>query len=156
MMMNEHEVLAQVRVTAEPLLAARGMELVELNSGRQGSRRVVRLLVYLPGGITLAQCAELNRALSAELDRVDSFEEPYLLEVASPGLDRPLVTRRDFERVQGETITAELREPFAGQRQLIGQMLSANDTSVTLETKRWGTVTLPLDGIVHASIRLQW
>ena len=154
--MDAETVVAQVRALAEPFLAEQAVELVELAYRREGRGMVLRLLVHTPGGITLDRCADLNRALSDRLDAGALLDEPYVLEVASPGLDRPLATRRDFERVAGETITADLREPFAGQRQLIGRVVSADDASVTLETKRWGSVALPLAHIAHAVVKLQW
>ena len=141
---------------AEPLLAERGMELVELNARQQGAQLLLQLLVDLPSGITLSQCTELNRALNDALAGSDVGTESYLLEVASPGLDRPLRTHRDFERVAGQTVTATLHQPFAGQHQLVGNVVSADEQHVTLETKRWGAVMLPLASIAKAVITLKW
>lgn len=154
--MDTEVLLSQVRALADPLLAAREIELVELSCRRQGPQPVVRLLVQAPGGITLGQCAELNRILSAALDQTDVSPEAYTLEVASPGLDRPLTTRRDFERVIGQQIRADLREPVLGHRQCIGRVIAADDTSVTVETKQWGQVTFPLTGVARAVIHLPW
>src|SRR3990167_9523060 len=98
-MENADTVVAHVRGLTEPLLAEQGVELVELMYRREGRGMVLRFLVHTPGGITLDRCAALNRALSDRLDAGGFLDEPYLLEVASPGLDRPLSTRRDFERV---------------------------------------------------------
>ena len=154
--MTDEDIVAYVRTVADPLLAERGLELVELAYRPQGWQHVLRLLAHTPGGISLDQCAELNRALSAALDQAEILTEPYLLAVASPGLDRPLTTRRDFERVAGDTITANLREPFAGSWHIVGRVVGASESSVTLETKRWGTVTLPLVNITKAVLKLQW
>lgn len=154
--MTHEEIVAYVRSVAEPLLAARDIELVELTGRPQGRQHCLQLLVHTPGGISLDRCAELNRALSGALDQAALLTEPYLLEVSSPGLDRPLTTRRDFERVTGETVTIDLHEPLAGARQVVGRVVSANDSSVALETQRWGTVALPTANIANAVLTLPW
>ena len=154
--MDTQAIMSYVQTVTEPLLSARGIELVELTYRPQGRQHMLQLLVQTPAGITLEQCAELNRALSYALDTAGLLEEPYVLEVASPGLDRPLTTRRDFERAAGQLITAELQEPFSGQRQMVGRVVSAEASTVTLETARWGTVTLPLANIARATMKLRW
>ena len=156
MVMDTEAIVSYVQTVAAPLLITRGIELVELTYRPQGRQHMLQLLVQTPAGITLEQCAELNRALSHELDAAGLLEEPYLLEVASPGLDRPLTTQRDFKRAAGRLITAELQEPFSGQRQVVGRVVSAEASTVTLEIARWGTVTLPLANIARATMKLRW
>ena len=153
--MDTDTLLTHVRSVAEPLLAQRETELVELTMV-PGRSQTLRFLVQTAQGITLEECAALHRALSAALDTNGLLQESYLLEVASPGLDRPLRTRRDFERVQGRSVTVELAQPFAGRWQLVGEVVAADDAAIRLETKRWGTVTLPLTNIRRAVVTLRW
>ena len=156
MAMTDEELATYLRTMAEPLLTARNMELVDLLCRRQGARRVLQFLVQTPEGVTLDQCAALNRALSDALEAAAALDEPYVLEVASPGLDRPLMTARDFARIAGETVVVELAEPYAGKRALVGQVVSADAQSVTLETKQLGTVPVPLAHITRAVRKLRW
>lgn len=154
--MNDQELLTVVQAAAAPLLAARGMEQVELTGARSGARRAIRLLVYTPAGVTLEQCAELNRVLCDALEQQPELTEAYVLEVASPGLDRPLTSRRDFERVLGQWVTADLRQPVAGRHQWAGRVTAADETAVTLETTRHDTVTVPLAQVARARLQLRW
>ena len=153
--MDTDTLLTHVRSVAEPLLAQRETELVELTIV-PGRSPTLRFLVQTAQGITLDECAALNRALSEVLDTNGLLQGSYLLEVASPGLDRPLRTRRDFERVRGRSVTVDLVQPFAGRGQLVGEVRDADETAVMLETKRWGTVTLPLTNIRRAVVTLRW
>ena len=154
--MDIETILSHVRTLAEPLLAARGIELVDLTCRPQGRNHLLQLLVDAPGGISLDRCAEVNRAVSAVLDTAAELTEPYVLEVASPGLDRPLATRRDFERAIGETVTMHLRAPYAGAWEVVGRVVEASDNTVTLETKRWGAIAILISNIAKAVRKLQW
>jgi ribosome maturation factor RimP len=88
-----------VRNTVERL----GYELVDMNIEHQG-RDNLNVFVYHPDGVSLDACQKISRELSDTLDAADIMPDKYFLIVSSPGLDRPLRTKRDFERNQGETI----------------------------------------------------
>ena len=82
-----------------------GFELVELAVLDRGHKTMVRVFADRPtGGISIAECARLSRKLSDWFDLENVFERSYILEISSPGLDRPLVTRRDFERKVGRAV----------------------------------------------------
>src|SRR5687767_14065925 len=85
-----------IRSIAEPILAQESIELVDLIYNRHGRFTTVRLLVDKVGGITIQECTHLNRVVGTALDEANVITESYTLEVSSPGLDRPLSTKRDF------------------------------------------------------------
>lgn len=87
-----------------PVVEREGYELVDLKVGRQGARALVRVFADRRGGITVGQCADLSRAIADRLDLDDPLAEGYVLEVSSPGLDRPLETAADFRRKVGERV----------------------------------------------------
>lgn len=87
-----------------PLLNRRDVELVELAISGDYRRKIVRIFVDRPDGITVDECATLSRDIADILDTRDPIDSRYLLEVSSPGLTRPLKTDRDFERVVGKTL----------------------------------------------------
>lgn len=81
-----------------------GFELAEIAAPVVGGRLVLRLFVHSPDGVTLDDCAEISRCVSEKLDRDDPIEGRYTLEVSSLGLDRPLVTEKDYRRRIGEKV----------------------------------------------------
>lgn len=102
--MDDAEVLERLEQVIRPLLESEHFELVELSLG--GGRRRRRLCVFAdrPGGITVDECARLNRMIGHALDAEDPIEGSYVLEVSSPGLDRLLKTERDFARSTGQKV----------------------------------------------------
>ncbi len=90
----------RVEQIVSQVLAEMGVELVELQI-RHGKCSTVRVFVWEEGGISLDRCTAVSRRLSEALDREDPIEGRYFLEVSSPGTDRPLRSRRDFERQIG-------------------------------------------------------
>ncbi|MBI4355548.1 MAG: ribosome maturation factor RimP [Candidatus Omnitrophica bacterium] len=139
---------------AEPMLARESVELVDVTYARQGRGMVLRLLVDTVKGITLAECARLNEMLSQALDGSTLFEEPYTLEVSSPGLDRPLVTRRDFERVLGRRIEVATRVPVQDKSFYRGTAIDINDEAVTVVIAKGEAVAIPLSAIQKATLEI--
>ena len=87
-----------------PLLNCRDVELVELSVSGGHRRKIVRIFVDRPDGITVDECAALSRDIADILDTRDPIDGTYLLEVSSPGLTRLLKTDRDLERVVGKSL----------------------------------------------------
>ncbi len=102
--MVDAEVIGRLEGLIRPLLEMEGAELVEIVLGGGRRRRMLRLFVDRPGGITVDECARLNRLIGGALDIEDPIEGAYVLEVSSPGLDRALKTDRDFARSAGRKV----------------------------------------------------
>lgn len=139
----------------EPILAAESAELVELSTRRQGGQLVVCALVDKVGGITIQDCARLNQSIGQALDQAGVMTMSYTLEVSSPGLDRPLVTKHDYERAIGEHVDLELTENLQGSTRLQGQLLAVQEAAVVLITRR-GNLTIPLTQITRAQKAIRW
>ena len=97
------ELLATIEALLMPILTDLGMELVDLEFKREGHSWFLRLFIDKPGGVTLDDCAEVSREVSALLEVEDPIEAPYRLEVSSPGIDRPLKKPADFDRFAGQS-----------------------------------------------------
>ena len=147
---------AFIQQVAEPIVAAASAELVEFSCRRQGGQLVVRLLVDKVGGITIRECAQLNQRISAALEAESSLQESCTLEVSSPGLDRPLVSKRDFERAIGEDIEAYvLREGDRGPRPVQGRVLAVQHEALVLTTDE-GNITIPFAQVQRAKKAVRW
>jgi ribosome maturation factor RimP len=103
----------------EKVVAEQGAELVDLASAGSGRCPVLRVYVDVPGGTTTEACAALSRAIEPRLEASGLVGERYVLEVSSPGLDRPLRTRRDFARLVGRPVEVRTRAG-AGRPMLVG------------------------------------
>jgi ribosome maturation factor RimP len=116
---------ARVAAIAEPVLANLGFRLVRVRiSGLEGC--TVQIMAERPDGtMTIEDCEIASRALSPVLDVADPVERAYRLELSSPGIDRPLVRRSDFERYAGQLIKVEMAVAIDGRRRFRGTLLGA-------------------------------
>ena len=124
----------KIAALAEPLLKELGLEQVDLELSRQGSKLWIRFFVdrVAGGGVTVNECGEFNLAISRLLDVEDMVSGSYMLEVSSPGLDRRVRKVEDFVRFAGQNLTMTLREPVAGRKKLKGVIVGADADGVTV------------------------
>ena len=145
----------RVRALVEPMLAEQGMELVELTCQPAGGQQLVRILVDTVGGVTIQQCARANQLIGRALEQTDLIEGRYVVEVSSPGLDRPLVSRRDFERALREDVALELSAADGRPRTLEGQVLAVQHEAVVLKTPS-GNIAVPWAEVREGKKTLRW
>jgi ribosome maturation factor RimP len=118
---------SQLRELVEPVVVAAGYDLEEVSTTRAGRRSVVRIVVDRDGGVDLDAVADVSRAVSEALDATDSFgDQPYVLEVTSPGVDRPLTEPRHWRRNVGRMVRAGDRE---------GRIREVTEDGVVIEDK---------------------
>ncbi len=145
----------RVREIAAHAAADRNLELVHLEVARSGRSLIVRIFIDKPGGVTHGDCAEISLHMSTILDVEDFIGSAYTLEVSSPGLERGLYKREDYERFAGRAARIKTREPFgSNQRNFRGCITSVEGDSVVLEDKTTGIVHLPLRAIVKANLEI--
>ncbi|WP_406384343.1 ribosome maturation factor RimP [Streptomyces sp. NBC_01618] len=120
----------RLRGLLEPLVSAEQLDLEEIEVSRAGRRRVLRIIVDSDEGVELDACAELSRAISEKLDETDAMGEgEYVLEVSSPGADRPLTEHRHYVRATGRLAKLQLRE--GGD--LVARILAVDEEGLDLE-----------------------
>ncbi len=127
---RETGLAARIAAIAEPVAADLGLDLVRVRvSGRDGC--TVQVMAEHPSGeMTVDDCADFSRALSPVLDVEDPIQGAYHLEVSSPGIDRPLVRRRDFERWKGHEAKIELSVALDGRKRFRGRLAGIADSAV--------------------------
>jgi ribosome maturation factor RimP len=106
-----------------PVLEKNNFELVDVEYKKEGSHWYLRVYIDKEGGITLDDCQLVSEYLSDRLDEVDPIEHSYILEVSSPGLDRPLKKPRDFERNIGKEIEISLYSPIDKRKKFEGELI---------------------------------
>lgn len=145
----------------EPVLTAHRMDGVEL-IWRTDSRGWVLILTVervgqglgpqgLGAGVTLDECSELSRDLSAALDEADVIDAAYRLEVGTPGVERKLYSLQDYQRFAGQLARIKFHQPLEGQWTLTGALLGVDGESISLDTDV-GVFSLALDSIASAQL----
>jgi ribosome maturation factor RimP len=136
----------------EPSLEHMGYDLVRVViSGRHSPNVQIMAERKDRRNMTVDDCAHISRNVSALLDVDDPFVGGYTLEVSSPGLDRPLVRKDDYQRFAGEHAKLELREPIAGRRRFSGALAGVRDGTVLLECEG-SVVEIAFDNIAKARL----
>jgi ribosome maturation factor RimP len=149
---------ARVAAIAEPVFAGLGYRLVRVRiSGAAGC--TVQIMAERPdGALSIEDCEAASRALSPVLDVADPIETAYRLEISSPGIDRPLVRRSDFDRYAGHIAHVEMTVPVDGRRRFRGQLLGTEGDSVRIRmsgaTPDSTDVLLPIDDMMDAKLVL--
>ncbi len=149
------DVLEQITNLARGVCATHGLDLVDAELFRAGRRRVVRVYVGKAGGVSVDDCAKVSREVSAVLDAENWLgEDNYVMEVSSPGLDRPFKTLPDWLRNLGRDVRVTTREKINNKIQHQGKLLAASEAEVTLETPA-GAVNIPMSLVAMAKIEIK-
>jgi len=136
------------------ILVREGLELIELRLFSSSGSVTVRLLTDYPqGGITLAECARINKMVVERLDENKIFGDDFTVEVNSPGMHRPLATSGDFMRVKGKAVGLWLRDDSLGKSYMEGEVVGVEDKTLTLKHKE-EVITIPRELIKTAKQRI--
>lgn len=134
--MSYQELVENLKDLFLPALEEEGAVLVDLSISRSKSGVFLKLLVdRKEGGITISECLRLNKRIGEILDTHEMIKEGYFLEVSSPGLDRPLMTREDFARCINRLVMIFLNEPLNGKIQIDGRIVKVEEAQIGVEAK---------------------
>lgn len=141
----------KVKALIEPVVEDMGYELVRVTFGG-GERPTLQIMAERPDGtMNVEDCADLSRELSALLDVEDPVPSDYVLEVSSPGIDRPLTREKDYTRWAGHLLRVETSVPMDGRRRFKGRLLGLDNGAVHIRLDE-GDVALPLSDIQKAKL----
>ena len=140
-----------------------GFELVEVERAGNASRPILRVYVDRPNSVpgtpavSVEDCTAVSRALEPELDAREDLSDRYVLEVSSPGVERPLTRPRDYTRFAGQPAALRGRAPLAGRaRRLEGTLMGLRDDRVALRLQGGEEVEVPLKEIDRANLVFRW
>jgi len=150
--MDRQEIRAELENILSEYLEIQGLDLVDLILLSEGRDLILRILVDRPqGGITLDECARLNERISNLLDEKGILQRRYILEVSSPGLDRPLKTKKDFLRCINRRARFFLNQSINGKIELEGLISKVENDSVYVYLEsRNEVIEIPLTNINQA------
>jgi len=151
----------------ESLVEREGFELVDVRWAGSKNRPILRVRIDSPTaeagkGVTVGECAVVSRLLGARLDVMKDVPERYVLEVSSPGVDRPLLRDRDFQRFRGQQVAVKGHDVLAGRaRRLEGELLGLDEKegeagAVRLRLPDGDEVSIPRSEIAGANLVFTW
>jgi ribosome maturation factor RimP len=143
---------ARITELAESLAASMEMEIVLVEIRGEGNRSIVRVYIDQPSGVSLGDCERFSRRLSVSLDVEDWIPSSYILEVSSPGVDRPLTKEKDFLRFCGQNARVRTRSPHEGQRNFKGRIAGVAAGRLELEVAPGRRVGIDLGDIERANL----
>ncbi len=142
---------------ARPVVEKEGLELVDLEYKKEGKRWMLRVFIDGPEGISHDECVRVTRALEPVLEEEDPIPHGFVLEVSSPGLDRPLKRDRDFERARGKKVEIKTFGPLVNkQKTLRGTLLGLADKDLRLELEDGSKITIPRDQVAKARLHFEF
>lgn len=151
------EIIEKVKELALNLLKEKEIELVDIIYRRQGPDMILKLIADKKDGITIDECGWINERLGELLDKESVLTDRYILEVSSPGLDRILKTKKDFEWAKGRLVRINTYGPVEDKREHIGKVVSCDEEGVTIELKDINkTRKIPLEKISKARLEMSF
>ena len=145
----------QVAAFAQPIVESHGCTLWDVEYVREGSERFLRLYIDKEGGVDIADCAAISRAVDPILDEKDPIAESYHFEVCSAGLERALKRPSDFERFMGSPIMVKLYRPRNGLKEIPCVLRGFDDGKVTVEAGK-ETITFEKSEVALVRLRVEF
>ena len=161
--MGASDVIAQVRSLAGRVAGTYGLDIFDVQFRREAGGMVVRVQIDRPGpaaraeeSVSVEDCARVSRDLSAILDVEDVVPTAYILEVSSPGLDRPLRRTDDYRRFAGRRAKLVMRESVDGQRFFKGRLGGVEDNDVLIDADDGRRHRVPVGVITRAHLEVEF
>jgi ribosome maturation factor RimP len=150
-------IVSRVVEIAERVGQSEGIEIVEVRLLGGGNRRVLRIVIDKPDGVTHADCEFVTKQVGTILDVEDVIPGGgYTFEVSSPGVERPLVKPRDYERFVGKKARVRLREPVENRRSWEGTLVGLSGDIVTMEPAPGTSIRFALHQVEKANLKFDW
>jgi ribosome maturation factor RimP len=144
----------RVQQIAERVALDHGLELVHAEVAGPEGKPILRIFIDKPGGVTHEDCSKVSLHVGTILDVEDFIHAAYTLEVSSPGLERGLYKRQDYERFAGHPAKMKARAPINGQRNFRGRRVGLEGDDVVFEDNTSGRVRVPFETIVKANLEI--
>jgi ribosome maturation factor RimP len=151
---DREQKITELKGIIEPLLSDSGYELVEIQLMGSGKRAILRVFMDSEDGITVDDCAKMSEEISVHLDVEDPIQRSYVLEVSSPGLDRPLTQERHYRRSIGRKVHVIMNANCIGKKEFLGRLVDYNDHVLMLKNSNGKMCEIPTSDIRQAKIRL--
>ena len=125
-----------VQEIAAPIIDRHHFELVDIEYKKEGPDWYLRIYIDKDGGITVDDCELISEEVGVLIDEADPIANSYFFEVSSPGIERPLKTKRDFEKNMGKLIEVKFFKPFEGKKSMEGILSAYTDETIEVEVNQ--------------------
>lgn len=132
-MSKKEDYEAKAEAMLLPIVEKQGFELVDVEYVKEAGIWYLRGYIDKPGGITVNDCEAVSREFSDKLDEDDFIDESYVMEISSPGLDRPLKKEKDYVRSMGKLVEIRTYRPIEKQKEFCGILCAYDNNTVTIE-----------------------
>lgn len=143
------KVSEQVFQLVAPIAESFGLEVIEVLYEKKYDGMNLTIVIDKDGGVDINDCEKLHRAIDIPLDELDPIECAYILNVSSPGLDRPLKTERDFKRNLNKKISVKLYKAINSQKSFVGILTAYDEDTFTITTDKGQTITFVKKETAH-------
>lgn len=155
--------LERIRAIAERVAGSYGLEIFDVHLRRESGGQVLRVVIDRPGpaahaeeSVSIEDCAQVSREISAILDVEDVLEQSYTLEVSSPGLDRPLRHADDYRRFEGRLAKIVTTQPVDRQTAFAGRLRGVEHEAVVFEAEGGRVHRIPLGLIARGRLDVEF
>lgn len=154
--MSKAKVTAQVEEIAKPIVDSLQLELVEVEYVKEGANWYLRVYIDKPGGVDLDDCQAVSEQLDKLLDEKDPIPNSYILEVSSPGIERPLKRPEDYQRFAGKLVNIKTYAPIDGQKSISGKLIGLEQGDTVVIEIDGKQLRLPLNSIASARLAIEF
>lgn len=149
-------VVQKVKELVTPIILELGLTLWDVEFVKDGSAWILRLLIDNEAGVSIDDCEKVSRAVDKPLDEKDFIQQSYYLEVSSPGIERTLRDKAQFEKYIGSNVNVKLYSPLNGIKLYTGKLMSYDDGTVTVEVNNSDVLTFEKDKYSKISLSIEF
>jgi len=148
------EISEQIMSIINEAVTQGNAQIYDIIYKKEGSRKILGLLLDKDNGINLDECASINRQISNVLEEQDLIDDNYVVEVSSPGLDRPMRTKEHYQRSMGQDIEVNLYAPIGGKKKFSGKLLGMTEDTIVIETEEGVSTEIKFKDISKAKWKI--
>ena len=148
-------IIEQVEELIAPIISDQVLELVDIEYVKEGAQWYLRIFIDKEGGVDIDDCTNVSHAVSEVLDKHDPINQAYVLEVSSPGLERPLKKDEDFERFKGKLVRVLTKETFEGYQEFTGYLVGLIEDKIVLEYEK-DSIAIPRSIVDKANLAFEF
>lgn len=138
-----------------PTVLESGMELVDVEFVKEGGSWYLRIFIDKPGGIGIEDCGYISHKIDSLLDEKDPIPQSYVLEVSSPGIERPLKKLTDFSRFAGSMAVVTTFAPFDGKKNITGRIAAVRDDNIIIDSEG-KELAIPFRQVASARLKAEF
>jgi ribosome maturation factor RimP len=145
----------RVEALISPIIQEQGLELVDVEYVKEGAHWYLRIYIDKEEGVDIDDCTNVSHSVSEVLDRDNTISQAYMLEVSSPGLERPLKKDEDFQRFASRLVRVLTIEPYEGYQEFTGYLVGLVEGAIVLEYEN-ETIKIPRALVEQANLALEF